>query len=160
MTVTFRSCPIRVLPTLSPPTRRGVTLTLSDWSRFSDRKESTLRAEELTKLRTLLNHRRRAVLETAARADAELDGLRDATASAELEEGAQVLTGADAVERLGNAERLELRRIDAALARIDQGSYGACADCGEEIEPRRLAALPHAVRCQDCEEARERVTAR
>jgi len=119
-----------------------------------------VRAEELAGMRKELNHRRRLVLETARRADAELDGLRDSPPTAEIEEGARVRTDEDLLERLGDAERRELSRIDAAIARMDQGGYGVCADCGEEIEPRRLRALPHALRCQGCEEARERVEAR
>jgi DnaK suppressor protein len=111
-------------------------------------------------MRSELNHRRRLVIETALRTDAELDGLRSSTTSSEAEESAQVETGATALERLGEAERLELTRIDAAIARMDQGIYGACLDCGEEIEPRRLRALPHALRCQGCEETRERPGAR
>jgi DnaK suppressor protein len=110
-------------------------------------------------MRSELNHRRRLVLETARRTDAELEGLRDSTLSAEAEEGARVRTDVDALERLGDVERRELARIDAALARMDQGAYGVCAGCGEEIEPRRLRALPHALRCQGCEEARERAEA-
>lgn len=119
-----------------------------------------MRADDLSVLRSELNHRRRLVLETARRADAELDGLRASTTSTEMEESAQVQTDADALERLGDAERRELKRIDAALARMEQGAYGTCPDCGEEIEPRRLRALPHALRCQGCEESRERLPAR
>lgn len=48
-----------------------------------------------------------------------------------------------------------LNRITDALARLDQGDYGNCFDCGEEIAEKRLRALPFAVRCKDCEEARE-----
>ena len=40
-------------------------------------------------------------------------------------------------------------------SRLDQGDYGNCFDCGEEIAEKRLRALPFAVRCKDCEEARE-----
>ena len=58
--------------------------------------------------------------------------------------------------RLGEAERLELRRIEAALARIDEGRWGECAECGRAIEPKRLEALPWAIRCAGCAEARER----
>lgn len=114
-----------------------------------------MRAEELAEFRTELNHRRRLVLETARRAGAELDGLRASAARTEAEESAKVESDAAALERLGEAERDELLRIDAALARLEAGTFGTCADCGEEIEPRRLRALPHAVRCQGCEEARE-----
>jgi RNA polymerase-binding protein DksA len=40
-----------------------------------------------------------------------------------------------------------LAAIDAALARIDQGSYGLCERCGREIEPERLEAIPYATLC-------------
>jgi RNA polymerase-binding transcription factor len=49
-----------------------------------------------------------------------------------------------------------LARIDQALARLDAGQYGACVECGHDISERRLNALPFAVRCQPCEEVRER----
>ncbi len=42
--------------------------------------------------------------------------------------------------------------IDAALARIKDGSYGACARCGEKIPEKRLAALPYATTCISCAE--------
>ena len=48
-----------------------------------------------------------------------------------------------------------LNKIADALARLDQGDYGYYFDCGEEIAQKRLRALPFAVRCKDCEEARE-----
>jgi DnaK suppressor protein len=48
-----------------------------------------------------------------------------------------------------------LNKINDALARLEHGNYGNCFDCGEEIAEKRLRALPFAVRCKDCEEARE-----
>jgi DnaK suppressor protein len=48
-----------------------------------------------------------------------------------------------------------LNKIDAALRRLDDGSYGDCFECGDEISEARLRALPFAVRCKDCEETRE-----
>ena len=48
-----------------------------------------------------------------------------------------------------------LVRVDQALRRLDAGEYGVCFECAEEISERRLRALPFAVRCQGCEEARE-----
>jgi DnaK suppressor protein len=48
-----------------------------------------------------------------------------------------------------------LKRLDAALERLDAGNYGSCFDCAEEISERRLRALPFAARCQICEECRE-----
>src|SRR5918996_1119461 len=48
-----------------------------------------------------------------------------------------------------------LHKIDEALRRLEEGTYGYCFECGEEISERRLRALPFAVRCKNCEEARE-----
>jgi DnaK suppressor protein len=48
-----------------------------------------------------------------------------------------------------------LNKINEALRRLDEGSYGNCFECGDEISGARLRALPFAVRCKDCEEARE-----
>jgi DnaK suppressor protein len=48
-----------------------------------------------------------------------------------------------------------LNKINDAVGRLEQGDYGYCFDCGEEIAEKRLRALPFAVRCKDCEEARE-----
>ncbi len=48
-----------------------------------------------------------------------------------------------------------LHRITEALSRLEEGSYGYCFECGEDIAHQRLRALPFAVRCKDCEEARE-----
>jgi DnaK suppressor protein len=48
-----------------------------------------------------------------------------------------------------------LNKIDAALRRLEEDTYGNCFECGDEISGARLRALPFAVRCKDCEEARE-----
>ena len=48
-----------------------------------------------------------------------------------------------------------LNKINDALIRLEQDNYGNCFECGEEIAEKRLRALPFAVRCKDCEEARE-----
>ena len=48
-----------------------------------------------------------------------------------------------------------LNKINEALRRLEEGTYGNCFECGEEIAEARLRALPFAVRCKDCEEARE-----
>ena len=53
-----------------------------------------------------------------------------------------------------------LNKIDDALARLEQATYGNCFECGEEIAEKRLRALPFAVRCKDCEEAKEAIERR
>lgn len=53
-------------------------------------------------------------------------------------------------------EAAQLDDIEAAIARIDDGSYGLCADCGRPIPRKRLEVLPFARRCLTCEGANER----
>ena len=53
----------------------------------------------------------------------------------------------------------ELRRIDGALARINEGSYGCCETCGQEIPQARLQAEPTALRCAQCQELYEKTHA-
>ena len=48
-----------------------------------------------------------------------------------------------------------VRRIDAALGRLEAGTYGSCVECAKEIAERRLRALPFAVRCLACEAKHE-----
>ena len=62
---------------------------------------------------------------------------------------------------LGNGDRRLLREVVAALAKIDDGSFGACERCGEAIAEKRLEALPFARYCIDCQrvvEEEERLT--
>ena len=53
-----------------------------------------------------------------------------------------------------------LNKVDDALARLEQSTYGNCFECGDEIAEKRLRALPFAVRCKDCEAAKEAVEQR
>jgi RNA polymerase-binding protein DksA len=54
-----------------------------------------------------------------------------------------------------NEERL-LEAIDAALTRIDDGTYGICSACGQPIGEERLEALPWTTQCIDCKRKEER----
>lgn len=49
-----------------------------------------------------------------------------------------------------------LAAVDAALARLDAGTYGRCTGCGSPIDPERLAALPWAALCIACQRAAHR----
>ncbi|HNS50291.1 MAG TPA: TraR/DksA C4-type zinc finger protein [Anaerolineae bacterium] len=50
-----------------------------------------------------------------------------------------------------NARRL-LDQVEGALVRLEQGSYGLCERCGENIDPARLEALPYAALCLHCQQ--------
>jgi len=66
------------------------------------------------------------------------------------EEAAEV-----ALTALDEQGRREMAAIQAALARIDAGTYGICDTCGETISAARLAAMPMARRCVACQERLE-----
>ena len=57
--------------------------------------------------------------------------------------------------RIRDRERRLLTKIDEAIARIDDGSYGVCEDCGEEIGQKRLEARPVTTLCIDCKTLQE-----
>jgi len=57
--------------------------------------------------------------------------------------------------RLREREEKLLKKIDSALGRIDDGSFGTCEECGEEIEVKRLIARPVTTLCIDCKSRQE-----
>src|SRR5688572_32120151 len=58
--------------------------------------------------------------------------------------------------RLRGREKTFLKKIDLALAKIDEGTFGICEDCGEPIHMKRLEARPEAGLCIRCKEDQER----
>jgi len=66
------------------------------------------------------------------------------------EDRASERQGDEVLEAMGQAEQTELRAIDAALARIEDGSYGICVTCGAAISDDRLALLPATPFCKTC----------
>lgn len=95
-----------------------------------------------------------------------LDG---GSASADTADGTPATAGFDEIDFVQAEQRREIglltrerlvdraQRLTAALARVDDGSYGLCAECGDVIVPARLRALPEADTCVTCQEDRERV---
>ena len=47
----------------------------------------------------------------------------------------------------------DLKLVDAALERMENHEYGTCLSCGDPISPKRLMAIPWAIRCIDCQES-------
>ena len=78
-------------------------------------------------------------------ADVEDLSLRDSTGQQQL----SILEGR-------NRTRLQL---DAALQRLDEGTYGLCEDCLQSINEKRLEAVPFAVRCIECQGRAEQLEA-
>ena len=71
---------------------------------------------------------------------------------AALEDLAPVFTDQFIALRINSLDYLQLKMIEAALARIDSEKYGVCLDCGNAIPGVRLDAIPWAARCVACQE--------
>lgn len=56
-----------------------------------------------------------------------------------------------------STHRENLLKIDEALRKLDEGTYGICEDCGEEISKERLKVMPFAIYCIDCQEKQEQL---
>jgi RNA polymerase-binding protein DksA len=69
---------------------------------------------------------------------------------ADSKERAKELEDSEVVDALGNEARVEIRKISAALQRMEAGDFGICEECGTEIESGRIAAYPYARECIDC----------
>lgn len=64
--------------------------------------------------------------------------------------------------RLRDRERMLLQKIEEALEKVENGTYGTCEACEEQIEPKRLEARPVAelcIRCKEAQEAEEKIYA-
>ena len=80
----------------------------------------------------------------------EIEDQLEETPTKDWEDQAAERQGDEVLEALGNKEADELKRIDAALDRIEKGTYGICAKCGEPISEARLELLPATPLCKNC----------
>lgn len=71
---------------------------------------------------------------------------------ADSSEQAAQLGNVQVVSALENEAVHEITQIDAALRRLEDGRYGVCITCGEDISPKRLEAWPASAECVDCAE--------
>lgn len=104
--------------------------------------------QRLQKRRAELNRRRAA-------AERGVSEVREGRTDPEYEEGAQADHVEYTLETISDSHQRELAQIDAALERIDAGSYGECIECGGEIPIERLEVLPYAVLDAECAARRE-----
>ena len=100
--------------------------------------------------RRLLAEHEADTTELATAPDARGD---DLTASQHPADVVSELERREFVLSRGLSSRRELDDVEAALRRLDDGTYGRCVDCGSPIPAERLEALPHAARDIDCERA-------
>ena len=107
---------------------------------------------------TLLGERSRLLSEAAALEGREHNACQSLAHAAGADDGdlAGDVFEAELAAGLGRTVRAHLIEVDAALARLDAGSYARCEECGEEISRERLEALPRARRCISCQQKAER----
>jgi RNA polymerase-binding transcription factor DksA len=119
-------------------------------SNLSLHQQATLKAALRHRLDSLLREIRADLLKSDAHRDAMLaDRVRDVGD----ESLADLIVDLDLADTDRDLE--ELREVEAALARLGQGSYGSCVDCGGPIPVERLTANPAASRCQPCQRMHE-----
>jgi len=70
--------------------------------------------------------------------------------SADFAEQATERENEEVMDALGNKARMELKKISAALLRMDDDEYGMCQECGRQINVLRLEAQPFADLCIEC----------
>ena len=114
------------------------------------------RKNRYNELRQMLEERRRELMNEVQGKirDVRTDGSKDREVF-DQGESSEVDIQEDIEFALIQMKSETLNKVDAALRRLEDGTYGDCFECGEEISQARLRALPFAVRCKDCEEARE-----
>ncbi|SFJ30859.1 TraR/DksA family transcriptional regulator [Jannaschia pohangensis] len=100
----------------------------------------------MTDPKTLLLARKAELMDDLAHIEDQLDD----PAPKDWEDAASERQGDEVLESLGMHDQTELRAIDAALARIEDGTYGTCAKCGDPISTERLEAVPTAALCRNC----------
>jgi RNA polymerase-binding protein DksA len=101
---------------------------------------------DLTYFDQMLRSHRKELLQRLNKIEQELD----LPADSDAEERATEREGDEVLEGVGQAGLNEIRRIDTALKRIKDGTYGTCTSCGEGISEDRLKAIPYAVKCRNC----------
>ncbi len=102
----------------------------------------------------LVEERRRALGQLRS-SDASFDEIVAAARDSNLDdehdpEGTTIAVERSMISSLGDAARRRLAQVDAALVRVDDGSYGTCTTCGRAIAAGRLEALPATPVCVSC----------
>ena len=101
-----------------------------------------MNADTITKLKTRRAELRREMLDIEDRLDDE--------PPKDWEDRASERQGDEVLEALGAHDLTELRQIDAAISRIQSGTYGLCVECGEPISSARLESLLATPFCAAC----------
>ena len=115
-------------------------------------KDISLREKKLKEIRKKLNQQREDLISEAGIA---LTALPDETIFPELGDQASAEIDRNFMLKLKGRERKLLAKIDEAIEKIDNGTYGICESCGDEINIKRLEARPVTTMCIECKTEQE-----
>ena len=111
--------------------------------------------KQLQQFKKRLETRQQELHRSLTRAQEDGRALEDGRAADESDRAANSYTK-DFLFHLSTNERNLLRAVENALGRIRDGSFGQCVSCGNEINRKRLEAIPWTLHCIECQEATER----
>jgi DnaK suppressor protein len=118
-----------------------------------------MKKKDLNEIKKILTDQ---LTELLSRADCSLEGVGEANDNlSDVVDRAAKIAERNFSHRLCNREKLLLRKIEQSLEDIENGNYGRCESCDEDIDVKRLKARPTAQYCIDCKtqlETRERLT--
>ena len=121
----------------------------------STARAARLPKKELEKYRRLLMDKKNGLLsELAKTKNAEEETTEESTQ--DIADKAVSSYTREFLYSLNDSERNTIQQIDQALARIDEGTYGFCLNCGNALNEKRLTAIPWSRHCVDCQELAEK----
>lgn len=140
------------------PVRKVKTAKRPSISRKPTRKKSE-HVKNITLRRFLINRREDILREAKNEISKYIKGETRQLVESALDDGdwSVIDLSEDISLRQLSAHRGTLLKIDAALRKLDEGTYGICEDCGEVINEGRLKVLPFAIYCVECQEKLEQM---
>lgn len=140
----------------TPPKKKKLTAKTSVSKKQSEKSEEERNA---ALRRLLINRREEIVKEAKAEISKYIKGEKRQLVETALDDGdwSVIDLAEDISLKQLSAHRENLLKIDEALRKLKEGTYGKCEDCGEEISDKRLKVIPFAIYCIDCKEKREQL---
>jgi DnaK suppressor protein len=121
----------------------------------STARAARLPKKELEKYRRLLVEKKNSLLsELAKTKNAEEETTEESTQ--DIADKAVSSYTREFLYSLNDTERTTIQQIDQALARIEEGTYGFCLNCGNAMNEKRLTAIPWSRHCVECQELEEK----
>jgi len=139
------------------PNTPTLSKTLSEKALLAMPAKSYMNAAQLGFFRELLRRQRQDLIDNASMT---IDHLRDGEAEADPNDRATIEEENSIELRIRDRERKMLPRVEAALKRIDNGSFGFCEETGDPIGLKRLLARPttvFSIEAQERHESRQRI---